>query len=148
MKRVGHRGLTLVELLVVLLIMSLAVSMVTLAFRDPAEQSLAREAVRLSTLLNDARARARSQALPTRWTHQPQPRFLGTPEGALPEGWLNAQVLAVVELGPLAAEQSLLLGPDAITAPQRVRLSLSGQSVVVQTDGVGPYALADVEPQP
>jgi general secretion pathway protein H len=42
---------------------------------------------------------------------------------------------------------SVLLGPDALLAPQRIVLRLADQKIEVATDGLSPFAIA-AEPAP
>ena len=50
----------------------------------------------------------------------------------LPTQWLDAQTQAVVN-------RPLVLGPDPVIAPQRVRLTIGAESRDVVTDGVGAF---------
>jgi general secretion pathway protein H len=147
------RGFTLLELLVVLAIVAVSAGLATLALRDGSATRLEREAVRLAALLDMARAESRVSGTPVRWVpgalpdaSAPQPgnddrpagfRFVGlTGQTRLPAHWLDARVLATV-----APPGFLVLGPDAILPPQRVRLRLEDQQIEISSDGLGPFAV-------
>lgn len=146
-------GFTLLELLVVLAIIALATAGVGFAMRDGAQNQLEREALRLSALLESARARSQMTGVPVRW--QPTVNgfaFSGLPpqpdeDSELTKGWLNADTRASVEGNPntqTAQLQSLLLGPEPIITPQSVLLfsaSQPEQRIRLATDGVRPFAV-------
>jgi general secretion pathway protein H len=142
-------GFTLIELIVVVAIIAIAVSVTTLALRDPTASQLEREAVRLSALLESARAEARALGLPVRWqlaadsTGSEQFRFVGLPPSdAMPTRFLTPGVQAQV-----VGAAALTLGPEATIAPQRVVLWLGQQRIVLATDGLGPFAVAEEAPR-
>jgi len=134
----GSRGLTLLELLVVVAIMALATAGVGFVVRDSSEVQLEREAQRLAIVLETARAQSRMSANPVRW--QPTAAgfaFEGLPGTTLPSNWLGTDVRALTTT-------SILLGPEPIIGPQAIRLvSLSrpDRSLTVATDGVRPFAV-------
>jgi general secretion pathway protein H len=146
-------GFTLLELLVVLAIIALGTAGVGFAMRDGAQNQLEREALRLSALLESARARSQMTGVPVRWQAsatgfifsglQAQPGD----ESELPNSWLNADTRASVEAAPnsLAVQsQGLLLGPEPIIEPQSVLLfsaSQPEQRIRLVTDGVRPFVV-------
>lgn len=138
----GPCGFTLVELLVVLFIVSLAVSTVALALRDSEADRLQREAERLSLLLESARVEARSSGLAVTWqpldddgTRAAGFRFQGLPAALTPpQHWLASGTTARV-IGAAV----LVLGPEAVIGPQRLELSRNGQRLVLASDGIGPF---------
>lgn len=146
-------GFTLLELLVVLAIVVIGSAGVGFAMRDGTQSQLEREALRLSALLESARARSQLSGVPVRW--QPQSngfRFEGLTRLAdlqanLPTAWLDADTRASVETAaPLSRGESapLLLGPDPIIAPQAVDLASRSQpskTLRLATDGVRPFAV-------
>lgn len=137
-------GFTLLELLVVVAIMAIATAGVGLAMRDSSQTQLEREAQRLAALLESARAHSRMSANPVRWRANATGFvFDGLPGGAQPSNWLGQDVRAA-DTGPV------LLGPEPIIGPQRIRLvsvSQPSRSLTVATDGVRPFAIrADATP--
>jgi general secretion pathway protein H len=145
----ASRGFTLIELIVVIAVIAIGVAVTTLALRDPEASQLEREAARLSALLESARAEARSLGLPARWQPAADPtateqfRFVGLPPSSdQPSRFLAPGVQAQV-LGATA----LMLGPEAIIAPQRVLLSLGKQRILLATDGLGPFSVVEEAPR-
>ena len=146
-------GFTLLELLVVLAIIALGTVGVGFAMRDGAQNQLEREALRLSALLESARARSQMTGVPVRWQPtaagfefsglQPQPGEASE----LPKEWLSADTRASIGGHPNAQTaqlQSLLLGPEPIIEPQSVLLfsaSQPDQRIRLITDGVRPFAV-------
>ena len=132
------RGLTLLELMVVIAIMGLATAGVGLALRDSAGEQLSREAERLAALLEAGRAASRASGLPVRWQPTEEGfRFEGLPAQSLPERWLSADVSPV-------STQAITLGPEPVIGPQRVQLSnqaLPPRTVTLFTDGLRPFAI-------
>jgi len=135
----GSKGFTLLELLVVVAIMAIATAGVSLALRDSSQTQLEREAQRLAALLESARAHSRMSANPVRWRATTTGfAFDGLPGDLLPSVWLGQDVRAE----PAAP---LVLGPEPIIGPQRIRLvSISDptRSLTIATDGVRPFAVA------
>ena len=147
----GTTGFTLVELLVVVALVALASAGVGLSLRDSAQDRLEREALRLASLLENARAQARAAALVVVWRPTPEIpdqafRFTGLPASSqLPTRWLAADGEE-----PLVAEVDggrgvLTLGPEPLIGAQRVTLRRGAQQVSVGTDGLQPFALLDAE---
>jgi general secretion pathway protein H len=136
------RGVTLLELLLVISIMALAVAGVSLALRDGAQSQLEREAGRLSALLEAGRAQSRATGVPVRWLPTKDGfRFEGMSPGALPEQWLAPDVA-------VRWTEGLVLGPEPIIGPQAVVLtSLKNpdRQLSVRTDGLRPFRVAPLE---
>lgn len=152
------RGFTLLELLVVLAIIALATAGVGFAMRDGTQTQLEREALRLSALLESARARSQASGIPVRWQLSPTGfRFSGLPpepggEPALARTWLNEDTRATLDQASAARtptdSSALLLGPEPIIERQSVQLysaSQPDQRLRLATDGVRPFA---VQPEP
>jgi general secretion pathway protein H len=145
-----RRGFTLVELLVVLVLIGIAVSVTTLALRDPSAAKLEQEGARLAALLEAGRAEARALGLPVRFElGNAEPgqgfRFVGLPpELKLPQHWLNEDLHAEIP-----GARALVLGPEPLIGPQRIVLALGERQVVLATDGLAPFAVAgDTAPAP
>lgn len=138
----GASGFTLLELLVVVTLIALTASLAALALRDASRQSLEQEGVRLAAVLEAARMESRATGRAVIW--QPQRGFSAadgrTLHGAArwPRGWLHEGTRAEV-LGAAA----VVLGPDPILPPQRIRLALGERSLVVVTDGLGPFRIEE-----
>ena len=145
--RSGSRGFTLIELLVVIAIIALTSSLVAVALRDGSEQRLERDAVRLTVLLETARAESRASGLPVWWVpatevEAPGFRFVGlTLSQPLPAAWLDENVQARVD-----GAARLQLGPEALIGPQRVLLQLGDRRMAVATDGLGPFEVTPDAP--
>ncbi len=141
------RGFTLLELLVVLAIVALATAGATLALRDSSATRLEREALRLSAMLESARAQSRTSGIPVVWRTAPQGfEFLGLrpreedPDSlAGPRSWLDPQTRAQI-VRPVNAP-SLVLGPEPLIAAQRVVLLLGERQLTLATDGLAPFAV-------
>jgi general secretion pathway protein H len=145
-------GFTLIELLVVIAIIAFASVAMTYAVRDPSATALEREAARLSALFESARAQSRSLGMPVRWlpaAAEREPgtadfRFAGLPGSAeMPTHWLATGVQA-----DLTDPRGVVLGPEPMVGAQRVVLRLNERRIVIATDGLSPFAVADDEPAP
>ena len=65
-------------------------------------------------------------------------QFLGLPATAgLPTRWLDRGVVAEV-----VGARAVPLGPEPMIGPQRIVLRLDDRSVVLATDGLGPFQAA------
>ena len=107
--------------------------------RDSGQTSLEREALRLSVLLDAARSQSRASGVMVTWeavqddSALPVMRWRGLRnKEPLPTQWLEAQTRAM-------ASGVIVLGPDPVIAPQRVRLMLGTERRDVVTDGVGAF---------
>jgi general secretion pathway protein H len=148
--RVGG-GFTLIELLVVIAIVALAAGVVMLSLPDPAATRLEHEGARLVSLLEGARAEARTSGLDVRWVpgdgglggtndgvDSAAFRFIGLPPALkMPTRWLDDRVVAQV-----VGNNVVTLGPDAILPAQRIVLRLDDRRLELATDGLSPFAVA------
>ena len=141
----------------VLAIVALASAGVGFALRDDTATRLERDAQRLGALLDAARAQSQVTGVPVRWYVTAQgfrfdPQAPATQTESPAGQWLDPDTRAVIQRLPGAAVggagqaggDSLLLGPDAIIAPQAVTLFAAGQPekrVHLATDGVRPFAV-------
>jgi general secretion pathway protein H len=138
----GSGGFTLIELLVVVAIIAIATAGVSFAVRDAQATQLDREAQRLASLLEAARAQSRSIGTPVRWYPTPGAfHFEGLPPGALPERWL-------ADSTEVRGSVTLTLGPEPIIGAQEVVLGSSRapqRTLRIATDGVRPFKVAGGE---
>lgn len=154
-RSIAARGFTLLELLVVVALVALASVAVTFALRDDGGTRLEREGLRLSAMLESARAQSRTSGLPVVWRLLPHGfEFVGLPttrDGrALPGSlagartWLDADTQAVVLQPP--GSQVLVLGPEPLIAAQRVELVQGERRLTLVTDGLAPFAVLAAVP--
>lgn len=133
-----QKGLTLLELLVVITIAALASAAVALSMRGGDEQALQREAQRLVGLLESGRAWSRSSGQVLRWTSVNDGFvFQGYVPAQAEQRWLSSGI-EVHSIEP-AGQRALVLGPEPIIAPQAVVLRLGQQMLRLSTDGLAPF---------
>ena len=141
------RGLTLVELMVVLLIIGIATALTLLALPDSPQSQLQADASRLVALLESARAASRAQDEALRWRVDDAGfRFEGRAGGPWPNQWLHADIQARVIGG-----KELLLGPEPVIGAQVVALNHRRRPespLWVGTDGVRPFQVISTQPMP
>lgn len=143
------RGFTLLELMVVVALVALGTAGATLALRDSSATALEREALRLSAMLESARAQSRTSGVPVVWRTLPQGfEFTGIRSGggtdardtlAGPRRWLDASTRAAVVQPADAA--SLVLGPEPLIPAQRLVLQQGDRRLTLGTDGLAPFTV-------
>jgi general secretion pathway protein H len=152
-----QRGLTLLELLVVLAIIGLAMAGVSLSLRDSSQTQLERDAQRLVAHLEAARAQSRTSGIAQVWRITPEGYnivTMSTPAGTplRQETWMSANTQALIQLPPQAANSApnniVVLGPEPLIAPASITLSMSNNatnttrptpSLRIATDGLKPF---------
>jgi len=134
--------------MIVVAIIALATAGVTLSLRDGSAASLEREALRLSALLESARAQSRASGVPVFWRSTGSGyEFVGLPPVSSPgsdhlsrmRDWLSPDTRALVTQP--AGANTLLLGPDPLIAAQRIRLMQGERQITLGTDGLAPFAV-------
>ena len=161
-----QRGLTLLELLVVLAIIGFAMAGVSLSLRDSRQTQLEREAQRLIAILEAARAQSRTSGVALIWQSTPEGFAIrpaqaqrsalqasattNTQNPLTPrtESWLTAGTQATVTTGEIAGNNAppantLVLGPEPIITPARITLSVPmpqsarpAATLQIDTDGL------------
>jgi general secretion pathway protein H len=139
-----QRGLTLLELLVVLAIIGFSVAGVSLSLRDSSQTQLEREAQRLVAILEAARAQSRTSGVALVWQASPEGFVIQSNNKSLaarPETWLAAGTQATLST---TTGNMVVLGPEPILAPIRITLSAattntSTASLNIGTDGLQPF---------
>ena len=161
-----QRGLTLLELLVVLAIIGMAMAGVSLSLRDSSQTQLEREAQRLVAVLEAARAQSRTSGVALVWqasaegfvirpalaTNASQGNSTATnPIATRNETWLTAGTQAAISTATASANNAtpanlVVLGPEPILAPVRITLSAAAAntsktqpSLSIGTDGLQPF---------
>ena len=121
-------------------IVAIASGVAALALRDGDTARLDEEGERLAALLESARAEARAAGLRARWEPLQDGasfRFSGAPtREARPTRWLHEGTVAQI-----VGASAVVLGPEPLIGPQRIVLRRGERSVVLATDGLGPFAL-------
>ena len=143
-----QRGLTLLELLVVLAIIAISSAGVALAMRDNAQTQLEREAQRLIAKLESARVQSRAQGVPLVWRTTAtgfviETTLLGSDFVAQSEDWMSSDM----SIGMPEGTKAISLGPEPIILPATITLSkasaqLSGNKPMnlrIGTDGLQPF---------
>jgi general secretion pathway protein H len=129
--------------MLVVALLAVAVGLATLALRDGNANRLDEEAMRLSALLEGARARSRASGTEVRWLPSGENgvgfQFVGLPpEAGLPAAWIDERTHAEV-IGAAA----LRLGPEPVIGAQRVVLRLEDRQLVLSTDGLAPFTVLE-----
>lgn len=152
-----HQGFTLLELLIVVALIGVASAVASLALRDPEDTRLEREALRLATLFESARAQARGFGVAVTWTPKPAHpedkdfEFVGLPEIVqLPDRWLQPETREQIRIeisSPIPPRRDhVILGPEPVIPPQTVWLIDGRHRLSISSDGLGPFVLGDALP--
>lgn len=141
-----QRGLTLLELLVVLAIIGFAMAGLSLSLRDSSQTQLEREAQRLAAVLEAARAQSRTSGVALVWQASSEGFVIQSNNKSLAartETWLEAGTRATLST---ATGNMVVLGPEPILAPARITLSAAttntrkpSPSLSIGTDGLQPF---------
>jgi general secretion pathway protein H len=126
-----QQGLTLLELMVVLLIIGFVTTGVALALRDSSQTQLEREAQRLVAKLEAARAQSRTSGQTFVWQPsaegfviEPLPRAAN--QTVSKEVWLQANTQATIDIPANASATGVVLGPEPILSPIQISLYIGG----------------------
>jgi general secretion pathway protein H len=146
-----ERGFTLMELMVVVAIIAIASAGVLFSIPDASATALEREALRLSALLDSARAQSRASGLAITWKPTDDgfefagiPKIKNSKTGEtedlikFPKTWLNTET-------SVDANSSLALGPEPVIAQQELVLRHAGRSLTLATDGIRPFTIKSSE---
>jgi general secretion pathway protein H len=159
-----QRGLTLLELLVVLAIIGFAMAGVSLAMRDSSQTQLEREAQRLTAQLEAARAQSRTSGVALMWrtTAEGYEIVSAVANSGLTtrqETWLSPSTQAHVNPNAsnvnatATATNWVVLGPEPIITPASITLTVTTelgntvnanrapklQQLHIATDGLRPF---------
>jgi general secretion pathway protein H len=145
------RGFTLLEMLLVVTIVAIASAGVSFALRDSGQTRLETQALRLAALLESARAQSRASGIPVRWRAVPGGfKFEGLPAVRKTDD-VKEETIARWDGEGIASssDNPLLLGPEPLIAPQKVRMWLIERpelALLVATDGLRPFAVQNTTP--
>ncbi|WP_408595022.1 prepilin-type N-terminal cleavage/methylation domain-containing protein [Limnohabitans sp.] len=142
-----QRGLTLLELLVVLAIIGLTLAGVALSLRNSPQTQLELETQRLIAHLEAARAQSRTSGMPLVWRSTPtgyaidsaQPASRASNPAPTEHRWL----IPGMQASPPATQ--VVLGPEPIIAPASITLvapptaGANAQTRRLATDGLRPF---------
>ena len=153
-----QRGLTLLELLVVLAIIGLTMAGVSLSLRDNSQTQLEREAQRLTAQLEAARAQSRTSGVALIWRTNADGYAITSAEAGSglatrQETWLNPNTQAQVNTRATSPNNGVVLGPEPILSPASITLSILPepgstanaakaplmQQLRIATDGLRPF---------
>ena len=140
------QGFTLIELMVVLSLAALLAAGVSFSLRDGRLQQLEREGLRLGSLLDAARAQARTSGAPIVWRATADGyEFVGaSPRRDASESLTEARAWLVPGTAARVLEPAnapvLVLSPEPLNEPQRVLLSLEGRQLELGSNGLRAFA--------
>ena len=134
-----QQGLTLLELMVVLLIIGFATAGVALALRDSSQTQLEREAQRLVAKLEAARAQSRTSGQTMVWVPAADGFVIDTlprmaNRNVAKEVWLQANTQASIDVPSNASGTGVVLGPEPILSPIQISLRISADMTLTNTN--------------
>lgn len=158
-----QRGLTLLELLVVLAIIGFAMAGVSLSLRDNSQTQLEREAQRLVAMLEAARAESRTSGIALIWQVTPEGFSIRSalapvqanntepssatgnavnPLATRTQTWLAAGTQALISSATPSTNNAVspnlvVLGPEPILAPARITLRVASVNNATPTLNIG-----------
>lgn len=136
-----ERGLTLIELMVVMVLMGVLSAAVLVGLRDPDHQTLQRQGERLAAELEAARSWSRSHGHKLVWVSREGGFAIeGRAPSAPTQPWMHPEI--EVQWDANAATRTLVLGPEPIIASQSVTLRLKSLQLKLATDGLGPFRVS------
>lgn len=140
-----QHGFTLLELMVVVAIIAIASVGVAISLPNQDSVKLEREAQRLASLLDSARAQSRATGLLVKWRATEQGfKFEGLKNKNASEleklSFWSEQGISVVE------SKILVLGPEPIIDKQKIILQLQDQQIEIATDGLHPFKVSSIQP--
>jgi general secretion pathway protein H len=147
-------GFTLLEVMLVVAIIAIASAGVGFALRGLGQTQLEREGLRLTAMLEGARAWSRASGVPVYWsstsegfafaglpprepTDADRPPVVGSRELAPAMSWL-AEGISV------QADAIVVLGPEPIIGRQQILLVQGDQQLLIGTDGLRPFAIEPI----
>ena len=144
-KPTTQHGFTLLELMVVVAIIAIASVGVAISLPNQDSVKLEREAQRLASLLDSARAQSRATGLLVKWRATEQGfKFEGLKNKSASEleklSFWTEQGISVVE------PKILVLGPEPIIDKQKIVLQLQDQKIEIATDGLHPFKVSSIQP--
>ena len=125
-----QRGLTLLELLVVLAIIAFASAGVVFAMRDTTQSLIEREGQRLIAQLEAARMQSRAQGVPLVWTTTASGFVIASP---VPDSGFVTQRENWLSPGTVVDQTTIALGPEPIIPPATLTLSTASGERTVTT---------------
>ncbi len=136
-----QRGLTLLELLVVLAIIGLTLAGVALSLRDSNQTQLDLEAQRLVAHLETARMTSRTSGTTLLWRATPDGYLIAQPPGKplRTERWLFNTTVATASASPLVLGPEPIITQATITLSQANASATSSHIVRIGTDGLRPF---------
>ncbi len=138
-----QRGLTLLELLVVLAIIGLTLAGVALSLRDSNQTQLELEAQRLIAHLEAARAQSRTSGMPLVWRSTPSGYAIDTAQPVKQAPPEHRWLIPGMQASPPATQ--VVLGPEPIIAPASITLmappttGTTARTRRIATDGLRPF---------